>query len=75
MINVLGSASFVLLNNIMPTARFREEHFTVHSLKLLGYSYCKSSDRIGLNDELSRLVTRSTDHGLVINRTKCVECQ
>ncbi len=32
------------------------------------------SDQEGLDEDLHRLVTWSADHGLLINKTKCVEC-
>ncbi len=38
-------------------------------------SYSKCSDQEGLDDDLHRLgVIWSADHGLLINKSKCVEC-
>ncbi len=41
---------------------------------MLCNSYSKCSDQEGLDDDLSRLATWSTDHVPIINTTKCVEC-
>ncbi len=41
---------------------------------VFGNSYSKCSDQDGLGDDLSRLATWSSDHGLNISKTKCVEC-
>ncbi len=41
---------------------------------VIGNSYSKDSDKEGLDDDRSRLAKRSAEHGLVINKTKYVEC-
>ncbi len=38
---------------------------------MLCNSYIKCSDQEGLDDDLHRLVTWSSDHGLLISKTKC----
>ncbi len=37
-------------------------------------SYSKCSDQKGLDDDLSRLVPWSANHGLIITKQKCIEC-
>ncbi len=41
---------------------------------VLGNSCSKCSDKDGLDEDLQRLVTWSADHGLIINKNKCVGC-